>query len=244
MILFQKPKVSKGRLFVFSGLILILSGGAFLSFFRNQALKTHKDARGEIQKQIHNKTQIQNKARIDIQKKNHIQNQSLAYMETACRKLQLDRSFKTPLHRAEKLNRLMDMPIDWILTDLGGSLIDLTCFRDKKMIILNFWATWCAPCIKELNSLSELATNYKEDIFVLAVSMEKQDIVKKFLERSFKGLSPELKIAIVQKSEKLKIFPEDQIPATYIFSKQGLLKIKQIGEKNWSDKNIVHQILN
>ena len=165
-------------------------------------------------------------------------------LKTACREVQSGRSFKAPAHRVEKLNRLMDQAIDWILTDLEGEQMDLYCLRGEKIIVLNFWATWCAPCIRELPSLSQLAENYKEEIFVLAVSTESEAEVKKFLERSFTGLSPELKIAVVKEEEKLKRFPKDKIPATYIFNKKGLLKIKHLGEKNWSDKNIVQQILN
>jgi len=165
-------------------------------------------------------------------------------LKTACREVQKDDSFKTPLHRAEKLNLLMDQAIDWVLIDLKDEPIDLYCLRDKKIIVLNFWATWCAPCIRELPSLSKLAETYKKEIFVLALSTEDQNTVKSFLKHSFKGLSPQLKIATVKEEEKLKRFPKDKIPTTYIFNKKGFLKIKQLGEKNWSDKNIIQQILN
>ena len=165
-------------------------------------------------------------------------------IKTACREIPLKENFKAPSHRVEKLNRLMDEAIDWVVTDINGKQIDLYCLRDKKVVVLNFWATWCSPCIRELPSLSQLAESYKEDIFILAVSTENQNTVKNFLERSFKGLSPELKIAVVNEEEKLQRFPKDKIPTTYIFNKEGRLKIKQLGEKNWSDENIVQQILN
>ena len=176
-------------------------------------------------------------------KSNPLKSKNSSLIKTACREIPLKPSVKTATHRVEKLNRLMDQPIDWVLTDLNGELIDFYCFKEDKIIVLNFWASWCAPCIRELPSLSQLAKNYKEEIVVLAVSTEKKAVVESFLKRSFKGLNPQLKIAIVKEEEKLQRFPQDQIPATYIFNKKGLLKIKHIGEKNWSDKNIIQQIL-
>jgi len=168
-------------------------------------------------------------------------------LKLACREipeqdLKNNTSLPTSDHRVTKLNQLMDVGLDWVLTDLNDEIIDLYCLRESKIIVINFWATWCAPCIRELPSLSKLAQN--KELFVLAVSTENPSVVKKFLERAFKsGLSPQLKVAIVKEQEKLKHFPQDKIPATYIFDKKGLLKIKHMGEKDWSEPNTLKQIL-
>ncbi|MBC6415500.1 MAG: TlpA family protein disulfide reductase [Bdellovibrionales bacterium] len=165
-------------------------------------------------------------------------------IQTPCRKLTQQNPLKTFSNRVEKLNHLMDSKLDWILPDLQQKeWIDFYCLRNKKRIVLNFWATWCTPCIKELPSLSKLAKSYKNDIFVIAVSTEDKKKVQNFLTRSFKELSSELKITVIKEDEKLKYFPKDSLPATYIFNKQGFLKIKVLGEKDWSNKKIVQQIL-
>ena len=169
--------------------------------------------------------------------------QTMPPIQTSCRKLTKHPVLKPADSRVEKLNRLMDTAINWIVFDLQGGAVDFYCFRGKKIIVLNFWATWCAPCIKELPSLSKLAENHKDSIFVIAVSVEDKNKVQNFLNRSFKELSPELKIAVVNRDEKLKYFPQDNIPATYIFNKQGLLKIKELGDRDWSNTKIVQQIL-
>ena len=168
---------------------------------------------------------------------------SVGSLKSSCR-LVPNRPFaNSSLNRAEKLNRLMDTAIDWVFTDLKGELIDLYCLRGKKKLVLNFWATWCPPCIKELSSLSQLARDNKDKIFVVAISTEESYNVENFLQRSFSDLDSALKVAVVREGEKLKYFPKDSLPATYIFNTKGFLKIKELGDRDWADKNIVQSIL-
>ena len=146
--------------------------------------------------------------------------------------------------RIQQLTKLMDTPIDWIFKDIQGYVIDLYCLREEKALVINFWATWCPPCIEELPSLSRLAKNNKDEIFVVAISTEPKETIKNFLNQSFSDLSPHLKIVQVSMEEKSKHFPEDSLPATYIFDQKGLLKSKELGARNWSDNNLIQQIIN
>ena len=70
------------------------------------------------------------------------------------------------------------------------------------------------------------------------------ELITNFLNRSFSDLSPYLKIARVSVEDKSRNFPEDSLPVTYIFNKKGLLKIKELGAKDWSNENIIQQIIN
>ena len=163
---------------------------------------------------------------------------------SACRTFPQKPVSKSNLNRIQKLNHLMDTAIDWTFKDIKGEVIDLYCFRGEKKLVLNFWATWCPPCIKELASLAELARDNKDQIFVVAVSTEDKNTVQSFLDRSFSDLDSALVVAVVSEEEKLKYFPKDNLPATYVFNTKGFLKVKELGDKNWSDKNIVQSILN
>ena len=148
------------------------------------------------------------------------------------------------LMRIEKLNQLMNKPIDWFFEDIYGQMIDFYCLRDRKILIVNFWATWCPPCVKELSSLSRLAEKNKNKIFVVALSTEDKQSIVNFVTQSFSDLSPQLKWVYISKKNKAQYFPEDLLPVTYIFNKQGLLKAKELGARDWSDKRLVQQILN
>ena len=169
-------------------------------------------------------------------------------IKSPCREVSIDNQEDSkklnPPQRIQKLAKLMDTPIDWIFKDIHGHVIDLYCLRGKKIVIINFWATWCPPCIEELPSLAQLAENNKDQIFVAALSTEPLETIKNFLNQSFSDLSPHLKVAQVSIKDKLQYFPEDFMPATYIFNKGGLLKVKELGARDWSEKNLVQQIIN
>ena len=168
-------------------------------------------------------------------------------IKSSCREVSTESQDSKKLsssQRIQKLTKLMDTPIDWLFKDIHGNVIDLYCLRGKKMLIVNFWATWCPPCIEELPSLSQLAENNKDKIFVVAISTESLEIITSFLNQSFSDLSPHLKVAQVTQKNKLQRFPKDSLPATYIFNKKGLLKVKELGVRDWSEKNLVQQIIN
>ncbi len=59
---------------------------------------------------------------------------------------------------------------NFILPDLAGNSVQLTDFRGK-WVVINYWATWCAPCRKEIPELSELHTE-REDVVVLGLDYE------------------------------------------------------------------------
>ena len=164
-------------------------------------------------------------------------------IKSSCRIVPHKAVSKLKLTRAQKLNRLMDVPIDWTFKSIQGEVIDLYCLRGKKKLVLNFWATWCPPCIKELSSLARLAKENKTAVFVAAISSEDKNTVQNFLDRFFSDLDSALVVAVVSEEEKLKYFPKDSLPATYIFDTKALLKIKELGDRDWSNKPIRQSIL-
>ena len=67
---------------------------------------------------------------------------------------------------------------DFSLEDADGNIVKLSQFEDK-LVVLDFWATWCVPCVKELPHLSALQGQYPDDIVVLAVTIDKARKVSK-----------------------------------------------------------------
>jgi thiol-disulfide isomerase/thioredoxin len=60
---------------------------------------------------------------------------------------------------------------DFVLRDLGGAPVRLSDLRGR-VVFLNFWATWCRPCKKELPDIQRMAGEYPDDLAVLAVNLE------------------------------------------------------------------------
>ena len=101
--------------------------------------------------------------------------------------------------------------------------------------MINFWATWCAPCVEELPSLNDLAKNYPEKLVILAVSNERTDNIKNFL-MAFPEFQNNFIPANIGRSQMLATFDVRAFPETYILDKRGQLIQKITGPQKWDSK--------
>ena len=117
------------------------------------------------------------------------------------------------------------------LRNLWGNLEGLDDHAGK-VIVVNFWATWCAPCIKEMPSFETLYRRFRsQGLTVLAVSLDKdgsskvQDYVDKF----------KLSFPVLLDTEGIaeKLYPSFTIPFTYVIDKQGRVAARIDGAKDW-----------
>ena len=117
------------------------------------------------------------------------------------------------------------------LRNLRGNLEGLDDHAGK-VIVVNFWATWCAPCVKEMPSFETLYRRFRsQGLTVLAVSLDKdgsskvQDYVDKF----------KLSFPVLLDTEGIaeKLYPSFTIPFTYVIDKQGRVAASIDGAKDW-----------
>ena len=121
---------------------------------------------------------------------------------------------------------------DFTLRNLQGNLEGLVDHKDK-VIILNFWATWCAPCLEEMPAFEKLYRRYRSQrVTVLAVSLDKGDIskVKGFVDTN------NLTFPVLIDSDGVaeKLYPSFTIPFTYVIDKEGRVAARVDGAKNWA----------
>ena len=112
------------------------------------------------------------------------------------------------------------------LTSLTGEEIDMDEFKNKTVFI-NFWATWCKPCIQEMPTIENAQAQLKDTgvVFLLA-SNENIDEIESFKEkRKF-----ELRFVQAQNLEGLNI---QALPATLIFNPHGELVFSEVGYRMW-----------
>ena len=136
------------------------------------------------------------------------------------------------------------------LFDKNDKQINLSLYlksENNKITILNFWATWCPPCIDELPSLNNLSKDLiADDIDVLAVSMDRGNSSKliKFLEKN----GGENLVFFQDKNWSAgKSIPIRGLPVTLIVkNRNDILKIiyKHLGPLEWDHKDIKRGILN
>ena len=122
--------------------------------------------------------------------------------------------------------------ISWKLEDLNGNTFDYSSTKNK-VVLINFWATWCLPCIAEMPSFEKLYNDYNDKIVFLFVSSESKDKISKYIENnnySFKVYNP--------KSQYPKYFNVRSIPRTFLIDKKGNIVIDKTGATNWNSNKI------
>lgn len=114
---------------------------------------------------------------------------------------------------------------DFELKTLDGKVVKLSDYRGKT-VILDFWATWCAPCRKGIPDLIELQNEHK-DIQVIGISVDQnpQEVVPDFV-KEFKINYP---ILISESIVLEKYGGIDAIPTTFVISKEGKIVSKYVG---------------
>ena len=111
---------------------------------------------------------------------------------------------------------------DFTLTDITGKNWTLSALHGK-VVLVNFWATWCPPCKKEMPDLETLSKRFK-DLVVLAISDETIEKVKPFIES--KGYTYPILLDPDRKINTL--FRVDSIPKSFIYNRQGKLVAQAI----------------
>jgi uncharacterized protein (TIGR03435 family) len=99
------------------------------------------------------------------------------------------------------------------------STTSLSAFK-SKVVILDFWATWCAPCIESFSHLEEMQKKFAGDLQVITITDESEERIKKFLQK--RNLS--LPIVIDTERTLAGKFPHRSIPHTVVIDKRGFVR--------------------
>ncbi len=129
---------------------------------------------------------------------------------------------------------------DFSLLDLRGRRVGLKEFRGK-IILLNFWATWCGPCKEEMPFLEILHQQFKEkDFVVLTVSVDYEGakLVQDFINKQ-RYTFP---VLLDPKCEVLDLFDVKGIPTTFLIDKKGKLLGRAIGPRDWKCQEAISLI--
>lgn len=117
------------------------------------------------------------------------------------------------------------------LPDLTGRPVSLKDFRGK-VVLLNFWATWCIPCQWEMPEMDKLYRTFKDRGFVvLALSLDQgpQKVVEDFVrERSMT-----YPVLLDSKAEVARLYGLPGVPGTFLVGSDGMLRYAVFGPKEW-----------
>ena len=126
---------------------------------------------------------------------------------------------------------------EFTLTADTGRTVSIPQFGGK-LLVLNFWATWCQPCVEETPSLSAFASQYaNKGVVVLGVSVDKDPTAyQRFLQR-FRPAFLTVRDSKVHEDYGTFIYPE-----TYIIDGAGRVLEKYAEPKNWMDPSLTSEI--
>lgn len=126
-----------------------------------------------------------------------------------------------------------------VLEDYYGKPINIESFRGKTVLI-NFWATWCGPCVEEMPSLQKFKTRFDTRKFeVLAVNVgESKARVEAFLRK----MAVDFPIAMDPQSETAREWKVRGYPTTFIVGPDGKIRYYHVGDLDWGNEAIVNQV--
>jgi len=133
------------------------------------------------------------------------------------------------IDRSHKGNRLPELTF----TDPTGKTLRLTSLQGRPLLI-NLWATWCAPCVAELPTLDALAAREGTRLKVLTVSQDgpKKDAVASFMQqRGVKLLEPWIDPDLAM----MMHYQTEVLPTTILYDAEGREVWRVIGPREWGD---------
>jgi len=139
---------------------------------------------------------------------------------------------------------LAQKPIDFTLQDMDGNPVNLNDFLGKNVILIDFWATWCVPCVKELAHFQRFHEAYKDKgLVVLALSEdgpESTALVKPFAKRYNYSFT----ILLDSESRVLALYnPRVVLPYTLLIDRSGRIAKVHQGYSLGDEKKIEEEIL-
>ncbi len=139
----------------------------------------------------------------------------------------------------ERVVETGDRAPNFKITTDAGKVLTRSEFGGK-VLVLNFWATWCPPCVEEFPSLSAMAKEMKgKNVVVLGVSVDKNaESYRRFLQR----MGPGFETALDSEANISADYGTFKYPETYVIDQSGKVRMKFIGPRDWTNPEIKRQI--
>lgn len=144
-------------------------------------------------------------------------------------------SFSPSIDKVEGSPRVFNY--NWNLTGLNTDDINFTEFKGK-VVFLNFWATWCPPCIAELPYIQKFYNDYEDKVEFVFITNEDWPAVNEF----FKKHGYELPIYQSNQDYLNELPPVTSIPRTFILDKEGYIRLDKSGSADWNSKKFRKKI--
>ena len=118
---------------------------------------------------------------------------------------------------------------DFTLENLDGNLVELNKEVGDGPILLSFWATWCKPCLEELNEYKMIYNEYKEKGFkMFAISTDDENTVAK-VKPLVKSKGYNFPVLLDTNSDAVRLYYAQSVPYSVILDKKGMIIYSHLG---------------
>lgn len=145
-------------------------------------------------------------------------------------KSEINRLFSFSPSEIKKANRETLSDYSWNLKLDGTTAVDFNDFKGK-VVLVNFWATWCPPCIAEMPSLQDLYNDYGDKIEFVLIASDQKSKVDAFLQKNSYTMP-----TYYEASNTPELLLSNSIPATFLIDKNGNIVIEKTGAADWNSK--------
>ena len=127
---------------------------------------------------------------------------------------------------------------EWQLADIDGNIVNMSEFKDK-VIFINFWATWCGPCIGEMPEIQKLYDKFKNnnDVVFIIASTDDLTTIKNFMSKK----NYTFPIYSIQSKVPVKL-EHKTIPNSFLIDKNGGIAVHTVGAANWGGNKMEQNV--
>lgn len=121
------------------------------------------------------------------------------------------------------------VPDDWVLRPVASDAEPVS-FAEASPVkaVVNLWATWCTPCVKEMPTLQALHDSTSDGVSVVLVSQERKRTVRQFL------ADKDYDVPVYVASDLPTVLEGRGIPRTFVVDGQGRVRYRHVGAANWN----------
>ena len=139
-----------------------------------------------------------------------------------------------PIAAIESAITLNDADYDIQLKGLNVPDTNLKDLKGNKLVLLNFWGTWCPPCREEWPTIQKLYDSKKNKVdFVLIAMQDKEEDVIAFMKKNKYTVPVYIAESPITNHVLPKVFP-----TTFLLDKNGRILLKEDGTKDWNSKSV------
>jgi len=147
-------------------------------------------------------------------------------------------TLNTPEIEEKEDNKLPSADFNLRVKDLNGNMVNMEDYKGK-VIFLNFWATWCMPCVAELPSINNLHNQFKEKVIFLLISNEELAKVKSYHTKK----NYDVPFQVIDAEGFIpQQYQHEGIPTTFIINKAGKIVKASSGAEDWDDDEFIETL--